>query len=202
MIVDRATDDFLDSGSVEPMDDSKSQFRSPRIGAIVAVAALVAFLVWVLAVDDDETTPNTPAVTAPVATSHADLASLSDELGHPIYWAGERGGAQVEIHRSERGDVFLRYLTGDAEIGDSRENYLTVGTYPFPGAYEVLMQQAEDAGSLTNETPDGGFVFTNQGNPTSVYIAYPDQDLQIEVFDPDPARALELATSGEIVPVD
>jgi hypothetical protein len=34
-----------------------------------------------------------------------------------------------------------------------------------------------------------------------VYLAYPDVDLQIEVFDPTGGRARQLVTSGQIVPV-
>jgi hypothetical protein len=34
--------------------------------------------------------------------------------------------------------------------------------------------------------------------PTSVYLAYPESDYQIEVFDPSPTRAVELVTSGQV----
>ena len=56
-------------------------------------------------------------------------------------------------------------------------------------------------GRSPEATPDGGLVVATKGSPSNVYIAYPDSDQQIEVFDPDPARALELATSGAIVPI-
>jgi hypothetical protein len=38
-------------------------------------------------------------------------------------------------------------------------------------------------------------------NPRSAYIAFPRQDYQVEVYDPSPARALRLATSGRVAPV-
>ncbi|HEX2128812.1 MAG TPA: hypothetical protein VHF58_06305 [Solirubrobacterales bacterium] len=184
-------------------DSLKSQLPSLRTGVIIAVAALVGVLVWVLVVggDDDAATPAGADATNAVATTPAELASLASELGHPIYWAGAQDDAQLELHRTPRGEVYVRYLTGDAEIGDPRPEYLTVGTYPFPDAHESLSQQAKEDGALTDETPDGGLVLTRETKPTSVYIAFPDRDLQLEIFDPDPARAFDLATSGEIVPV-
>jgi hypothetical protein len=183
------------------MDDSQYQLRLPRIGAVVAIAALVGLLVWVaVGGDDDDSTPAAQG-TPPVATTEAGLLTLSGEEGHPVYWAGEMEGTRLEVHASAEGEIFLRYLTGDAEIGDSQEEYLTVGTYPVANAYDVLQRQAEEPGSLTSHTPDGGFVLTNTTNPTSVYIAYQAQDLELEVYHPDPKRAFKLATSGEIVPV-
>jgi hypothetical protein len=183
------------------MDDPKYQLRWPRIGAVAAVVALVGLLIWVLASGGDDEAAPAPQGTPPVATNEAELLALSSQSGHPIYWAGEIEGAKLEEHRSAQGEIFLRYLTGDAEIGDPRQEYLTVGTYPVLDAYDVLQRQAEQPGSLTSQTPDGGFVLTNESNLSSVYIAYQAQDLQIEVYDPDPKRAFKLATSGKIVPV-
>jgi hypothetical protein len=47
----------------------------------------------------------------------------------------------------------------------------------------------------------GGFAFADEKRPTSVYLAFPDLDLQIEVYDPKPGRAQQLVASGQIAPV-
>ncbi len=47
----------------------------------------------------------------------------------------------------------------------------------------------------------GGFAFVDKNHPTSVYLAYPGSNFQIEVFDPNPSVARRLVTSGKIVPV-
>lgn len=178
-----------------------STSAGPRLGALLAVGALAGFLVWLLVLRDDEEAA-VPAGSGPVATTEEGLASLADDLGHPIYWAGAQEGTTLELDHKKNGDVFLRYLTAGAQPGDQGQTYLTVGTYPFPGAYERLQELGQGEGALPSETPDGGYVLTNEDNPTSVYLAYPDQDLQIEVYDPDPERAFELATSGAITPVE
>jgi hypothetical protein len=172
----------------------------PRLGALLALGALAGFLVWLLVLRDDAEAP--PAGGGPIATTQEELAALADELGHPIYWAGEQEGATLELDHKENGDVFLRYLTAGAQPGDQRQTYLTVGTYPFPRAYERLQELGQGKGALPSETPDGAYVVTNEDNPTSVYVAYPEQNLQIEVYDPDPERAFELATTGALIPVE
>ena len=182
---------------------SQYEVRWPRVGAVVAVALFIGFLLWLLVLrDDDDSDAPVTAGGGPALTTEEELRTLADELGHPIYWAGPQRNAELEVEQTEREDVFLRYLTGNATVGDSREVYLTVGTYPVANAEGALREQAKQEGSLTNDTPDGGYVLTNEGNPTSVYIAYPGEDLQIEVYDPDPERAFDLATSGAIRPIE
>jgi hypothetical protein len=167
---------------------------------VVVVAALVGFVVWLLLIRDGGSAPG--AGEGPVTVSEADLAALADELGYPVYWAGEQDGAELEATRTQNGQVYVRYLTDDAQAGDPRNAFLTVGTYPFEDAIAELERLGDEKGALINETPDGGMVVTNESSASSVYIAYPDQNLQIEVFDPDPATAFTLATEGAIVPVD
>ena len=79
---------------------------------------------------------------------------------------------------------------------------LTVGTYPYTDAHGALEAVAKQRGATADQTPDGGLVVTTEASPSNVYVAFPGADQQIEVYHPDPARALELATSGAIVPIE
>jgi hypothetical protein len=172
---------------------------------VIAIAALAAFVVWVLAIRDDGDKSSTATVEAgagPVASSEEQLSALADSLGHPLYWAGPEDGAELEVRRTTDGQVYVRYLTGGAEVGDPRADFLTVGTYPFKDAAATLEEQATRPGALHNTTPDGGVVVTNEDSPTSVYVAYPGEDLQVEIYDKDAEQAFKLATSGDIAPVD
>jgi len=170
---------------------------------VLVVVALVGFLIWLLLIRDGGSGLAPEAGAGPVAASEDDLAALADELGHPVYWAGSQDGAELEVTHTEQGqEVYVRYLTDDAEPGDPGSGFLTVATYPFPDATAALEKLTDEQGALTNETPDGGLVVTNEDNASSVYVAYPEQDLQIEVYDRDPERAFTLATSGAIVPVE
>src|SRR6266480_6015728 len=48
----------------------------------------------------------------------------------------------------------------------------------------------------------GGAAVQDPKHPTSIHFAYPRSDYQIEVYDPSPARALQLVLSGQITPLE
>jgi hypothetical protein len=176
--------------------------RLPRLWVVIAVTAVAGFLVWLVAIrDGDDEVPEPEQPGAPVLMEEDELSALSSELDHPVYWAGAQEGAQIEVTRTEDGRVTVRYLTGGAEAGAPEGEFLAVGTYPVADAQANLEGAGERKGALRGETPDGDLVVTNEDAPTNVYLADPVNDLQVEVYDPDPERAFELATGGEIVPV-
>jgi hypothetical protein len=131
----------------------------------------------------------------------SELTELEASSGHPIYWAGPRPGTEIELTSEPAGDVYLRYLPPGTEAGDPDPGFLTVGTYPIAAAVAALRRTAEQAGSPLERAPDGGVVLVNPSSRGSVYLAYPGTDIQIEVYDPDPEKALELIRSGAVGPV-
>ena len=170
-----------------------------RLFALVAVAAAVAFGAWFFVIrDDDGATTAGPG--APVAATAADLVELEGTLGMPVYWAGQPSGGELELTRTSDDRVFVRYLADGVEIADPAPGYLTVGTYPLEGAYDLLEQAADREGAIVEDGPEGSLIVSHEDAPTSVYIGFPGQDYQVEVYDPDPDRALDLATSGQIEP--
>jgi hypothetical protein len=93
----------------------------------------------------------------------------------------------------------VRYLTDGAEAGDPQANFLTVGTYDDPDAVAALRRQGGEPGGVLAKAPGGATVYFERTKPRSVYLAYPGVDVQIEVYDPDFERALQLVNSGQIV---
>lgn len=178
-----------------------------RLGAVLALALVAAALVYFLVIRGDGESEGGADVTKlpqggePVAVSEDDLASVAESVGHDIYWAGPQEDATLEVTQTEPGNVFVRYLPEGAQTGNPEPDFLTIGTYPVEDALAALEREAEEDGALTEETDDGAFVLTNESDPTSVYMAYPGSDLQIEVYAPDPDLALEIATSGAVEPV-
>lgn len=163
---------------------------------------MLGFLaVWFFLIRGDDSGTAPAAGQGPRFASEEDLKALADELGHPIYWAGPQDDTDTEVTRTGEGQVYVRYLTGGAEPGDPRPDFLTIGTYPVPDATATLEELAEAEGALTAKTPDKGLAVTSTENPFSVYLSDPNGDLQIEVYDPDPERAFKLAKRGKIFPV-
>ncbi len=85
--------------------------KNPRlsIGALLAIAALIALAVWLVveSVGDDSSNVGEPATetTAPVAVNANGLATLAAATGSPIYWVGPRPGAKYEISQRTGGQV-------------------------------------------------------------------------------------------------
>ena len=121
----------------------------------------------------------------PTAASVDELESLAGELDHPIYWAGARQGYTYELSRTTSGNVFIRYLPPGVKVGDPRASFLTVGTYPFPGAFDAVTKPPGTAGSAaTIRLADGGIGVVDGSYPKSIHVAYPGVNYQIEVYHP------------------
>jgi hypothetical protein len=191
-------------------DDQQYSIQRVRLGAAIAVALAVAFLIWLIFIrnGDDETTPRgQPAAQVepfgPEVATRAGLRDAAAELGHEIYWAGPDEPGRVELTVSRNGQAFVRYLTGGAEPGRAggRPDFLTVATYPLGDAFAATSEVAGREGRESFEVDGGGIAVFSTGNPERVYFAYPDSALQVEVFDPDPGRARDLVEADRIVPI-
>lgn len=138
-----------------------------------------------------------PAAPKPTAASPAELATLAGSLGHPVYWVGPKTGYTYEVTRTLSGTVVIRYLPAGVQIGASKP-YLSVGTYPFQGAFAATKSLAKQATSTKLEAPGGAVAAFDKGYPQSVHLAYPGSDYQIEVYDPSAARAHAIVSSGQL----
>jgi hypothetical protein len=177
-----------------------------RIGAVVAVAIAVAFLVWLLVRGGDSNSSSTGqtqtvSAIAPVAASPDRLRELSVEVGRPIYWAGPISNTTYELTRTSQDRIFVRYLPQGVPVGTKQANYTIVGTYPVANAYGVLKTLAKKDGETSFTAPHDGIAVYEKSRSTNVYLAYPGSNVQIEVFDPSAERARALITSGQVVPV-
>jgi hypothetical protein len=179
--------------------ESARSARRLRLGAVVAIAVVVAFVVWLIAKDDDGGSNGSRG--EPTAASVADLSALSRSVGHPIYWAGPRSGYTYELTHTNRGNIYVRYLPKGAKVGDGRPLFTTVGTYPLSRAYEGVRREAQRKGAVTKRLANGGLAVANPKRRSSVYFAYPSSGFQIEVYDPSPKRARDLVFSGLVRPV-
>jgi hypothetical protein len=136
----------------------------------------------------------------PVAASEDDLVALSKELDHPVYWAGPRENARNELTVTADGSVYIRYLPPGKDVGASGGT-LTVATYPVEDAYAVTQKGASGDGSAVVEAPGDGFAMRSKRSRTNVYLAFPGEDVQVEVYSPVPGQAERLVTQGDIVSV-
>ena len=192
---------------------SPSNSRRGRIAA-AAVVALIVFVavgaaVWFLNSDDSATSTTTsstpqsaalPAV-APRIVSVALLRRFASTGDRPVYWAGERRGARLEYTRRNDGSTFVRYLTGSAKPGNRSAGYVVVATYAQPDAYKRVSTIASQKHLAVKRIADRGIAVTRSGRPQNIYVVYPDQPYQVEVYAPTAAEARHLVFTGAITPV-
>ena len=185
-----------------------------RIGAVVALALAIAFVVWLVVRGNDnssttsktttparsKTTPKKARETIRAATPQS-LRALARASGHPVYWAGPQPKVKYELTQVTDGRIYIRYLPKGVKLGDRRAAYLIVATYPVPNAYKAVRTAAKESGAVTFRTKRGGLAVYNQSAATNVYLAYPGSKYQIEVFDPNPSRARQLVRSGTVRPI-
>lgn len=172
----------------------------------MAIAVAVAFVVWLLVRGNDSNGGSTTQATtvqaiAPVAASPSRLRALSVDIGRPIYWVGPAANTTYELTRTAQDRIYVRYLPQGVPVGTRKASYTIVGTYPVQDAHGVLGQLAKKTGERSFAAPNNGLAVYSVGSPTNVYLAFPGSDEQIEVFDPSPAAARALVSSGRVTPV-
>ena len=190
------------------MQESKSgkptlkRSHAELVLAAIGLGAVVVILILLLSGGGSDESSDSAK-----ASNGAEIVSvdeLQEEVGQgttPVYWAGEREGTELELSQPSPDRTYVRYLTGGAEAGDRRPDFLTVSTYEQPEAVATLRRQTSEPGVTVSEAPGNATVYFDQDSPQSVYLAYPGVPVQIEVYDPNPERALQLVNSGQIIAI-
>ena len=146
--------------------------------------------------DGENTVAADLRVGEPAIVSEEELRAFAGDQAVPVYWAGPRRPSAYELTRTDDGRVFIRYLPEGANPGDPSPRFLTVASYAQPNAYRFLRAQSRRDGWSGQRTGSGALVAYADRRPTSVYFAFADADLQVEVYDPDSGVARTLGARG------
>jgi hypothetical protein len=146
------------------------------------------------------TAPGALTASSVTAASLATLDSLPGDLGHPVYWEGAQSGVKYELTLTPTGGVFVRYLPSTAKIG-ANVRYPFVASLPVASAFAATSRVAAKPTSVRVPVPGGGVAFYGRSLPTNVYVAFPGSNYQIELFDPNPAHARAVVSSGLVRPL-
>ena len=175
-----------------PLVVRRPQFR---LGAVIAIAIAAGLVAWLLLRGNGDPSSNPAQVAGATATTRSELAGLAATVQHPIFWLGPRRGFTYELTQTSSGQIYVRYLPDGVDVGADTP-HLTVVTYPFPYAYRAIRKKAAAKGAVTARLARGGLAVLDNGYPQSAHIAYPGVNYQVEVYDPTPARAMQLVSSG------
>jgi len=133
-----------------------------------------------------------PDLGVPTEASVADLRDLASP-SRPVYWTGPPASGKLEVTRTSRDAVYVRYLPEGVELGNRQPKYTTIATYPMPNAYSSMLRTSRTKGVRSERVPGGGLAVWRRSPGTSVYVAYPRVKYLVEVYDPSPVRARALA---------
>ena len=183
--------------------------RLSQIDRTILITIVITALISVIATfgisslfSNNSNSASTEAKTGQIALSEQELKSVVMNLNSVIYWAGPLENAKYTLNVDEAGAAFIRYLPNGEGANDTEKKYLTVATYKVNAAFDAVKAAGNEQDGIGLITADGAAVYYNKNSASNVYLAYPGQDLQIEVFDPTPGRALQLVnTTGLLKPV-
>ena len=164
---------------------------------VVVFLAIAAAVVGGLSLRGDGEKDFTLALGVPTEASAGDLRAFASP-SRPVYWIGPANSGALEVTRTANGAVFVRYLPAGVEVGDRAPSYTTIATYSTPDAYATMRRSATSRGFKEAEAANGGLAVWQTSKATSVYLAYPDSDYLVEIYDPSPRRARTLALGTRI----
>lgn len=173
------------------------------LAALLGVAVLVVVGIAIFGDGEDSCAVGIPENGQPVSVSESELTCNAAGLGHLAYWVGPQPStSSYEVTSSADGRIFIRYLTGGASAGDERPDFLTVGTYAVPDALGALRSaKAEDDSQRLSAR--NGYSLLEGASGLNAYVVFDDEpDLQIEVYSPRAGRAVDLARSGALEPLE
>lgn len=174
-----------------------------------AVAVVVAIIVWVAigAGGRDEGPGARPSVVGSAQPAGVATAISADGLREyarahptPVYWAGPKKSSTLEFGAPKRGTTLVRYLPPGRPVGDKVARLL-IATYELDDPLAAIKRAGLKQGAQTRLLPRGGYAVFDTGEASSVYFAFPNSKVQVQVFHPKAGRALALVLSGEVIPV-
>jgi hypothetical protein len=136
----------------------------------------------------------TEVIAGKVALTEPELIAAVKQLGVDVYWAGSVKDAKYTLAVPADGQAYVRYLPNGQGIEDTKPNYVVIATYTTTDAFTATQAAGNTSNGVTFINFEGAAVYYNKSTPTNVYVAYPNLNYQIEVFDPIAATALDIAS--------
>lgn len=142
----------------------------------------------------EQTSTFTDITAGKVALTETELIAAVQKLGVDVYWAGPVKGAKYTLAVPADGQAYVRYLPDGQGLTDTNPNYVVIATYSTTDAFKATQAAGNQSNGVTFINIEGAAVYYNKDTPTNVYVAYPNLNYQIEIFDPIASAALDIAS--------
>lgn len=159
---------------------------------------LTAFIIFSLFVNDSSSSQvEVEKISGKIALTQSELIDLALKINQPIYWVGPGAEVNYTLTLAENEQAYVKYLPQGVLPGEGETALRIVATYLRQDAYSVTQAAANNPGAVSLTNSQGGAIYYNSATPNNVYLAYPGQNFQIEIFDPVPGAALEFALTPD-----
>lgn len=175
------------------MEPGRHVSRARLRWGVLALLAIVALVAWVVTRGGASSSGATPRV-----LSEAELVEAAEHAPSPIYWAGSAINAEYGLLETDGGHRVL-YVPAGTGSDAMLSKALTIGSYPMEDPVGEVRTFARRPGAIVRRGQGGGMAVSNRSDPSSVYFAAPE--VEVEVYAPTPGRAMRLALSGRVRPV-
>jgi len=78
----------------------------------------------------------------------------------------------------------------------TKPNYVVIATYTTTDAFTATQAAGNTSNGVSFISTAGAAIYYSKDTPTNVYVAYPNLNYQIEIFNPIAVTALEIATTS------
>jgi hypothetical protein len=184
----------------EMIDESENKKRVPlKVVLLMMFTALISSgITYAVTSNNSAATSVTSTITevtaGKVALTEGELIAAVKQLGIDVYWAGPVSGAKYTLAVPADGQAYVRYLPNGQGIEDTKPNYVVIATYSTTDAFTSTQAAGNTSSGVTFINAEGAAVYYSKDTPTNVYVAYPNLNYQIEIFDPIATTALEIAS--------
>lgn len=173
------------------------------IGLMIISALISSLITFVATNSANNSSTNAPTtstfsdvVAGKVMLNESQLVAAVKQLGVDVYWAGPVKDAKYTLSVPSTGQAYVRYLPNGQGLNDTQANFVVIATYETTNAFSATQAAGNQTDGITFINPDGAAVYYSKTSPTNVYVAYPGKNIQIEVFHPVSATALEIASKS------
>jgi hypothetical protein len=128
-----------------------------------------------------------------VELSEKELLNVVGQAPNPVYWSGPIAGYSYLLKIDENGSSLVEYVAPKSLDPKQESNFRQIATYYSKGAWEKSLVASNGAGFSSFKNSDGSLVFYSIDNANDVFMAFPDKDYQIEIFDNRAGQALSLS---------
>lgn len=141
------------------------------------------------------------AAGVPTVVSPAQLTRYALASGRTVYWLGPIGDRRLEVTEAGAKGLFVRYLPAGAGPAGTADTFLTVASYPLDNAYRTAIRSSRAADAVSRRLGRGGVAVWRRSRPTNVYVAFPESDILVEIYDPGRVVSRGIGRASGVRPV-